>query len=59
MHAVAAIRAEPPAAAGGDVYAAVGAFLTRHALGAHPANYAFAFYHTKFTIAIIYFPIAL
>ena len=43
MHAVAAIRAEPPAAAGGDVYAAVGAFLTRHALGAHPANYAFAF----------------
>lgn len=43
MAAVAALRASRPATSGGDVYAAIGAFLTHHALGAHPSNYAFAF----------------
>lgn len=43
MHAMAAIRADAAAPATRDVFAAIGAFLTRHALGAHPANYAFAF----------------
>lgn len=42
MHAVAEIRASaatPPR----DLFAAAGAFLAQHALGAHPTNYAFAF----------------
>jgi diguanylate cyclase len=43
MHAMAAIRVDAAPPAPRDVFAAVGAFLTRHALGAHPANYAFAF----------------
>jgi diguanylate cyclase len=43
MHAMAAIRAEVALPAPRDLFAAVGAFLTRHGLGAHPANYAFAF----------------
>lgn len=43
MHAAVAFRPAEAAAPPADVYAAVGAFLTRHALGAHPSNYAFAF----------------
>lgn len=43
MGVFAAVRAARSDAATGDVFAAVGTFLARHALGAHPANYAFAY----------------
>ena len=43
MHAAAALRAGADSSVPSDLFAAAGAFLTRHALGAHPANYAFAF----------------